>query len=82
MTSKGFTRRDFLGRTTAGLAGVAVSPAILGFDRQSAGETTGNQFQRSISDFNTEVERLPAEELYDYHKRLSAGPVHEWRRDL
>ncbi|WP_372934718.1 hypothetical protein [Mariniphaga sediminis] len=82
MTSKGFTRRDFLGRTTAGLAGAAVSPAILGFDRQSAGETTGNQFQRSVSDFNTEVERLPAEELYDYHKRLSAGPVHVWRRDL
>jgi hypothetical protein len=31
--------------------------------------------------FHSAVERLPREALYDYHKRLSNGPVHVMRRD-
>ena len=40
------------------------------------------QAQTTTEVFAREVERvLPQEELYDYHKRLSQGPVHVARRD-
>ena len=40
------------------------------------------QAQATTEVFAREVERvLPQEELYDYHKRLSQGPVHVARRD-
>jgi len=40
------------------------------------------QAQTTTEVFALEVERvLPQEELYDYHKRLSQGPVHVPRRD-
>ena len=40
------------------------------------------QGEASAEVFAREVERvLPQEELYDYHKRLSQGPVHVARRD-
>ena len=40
------------------------------------------QAEVTTQDFIREVERvLPQEELYDYHKRLSDGPVHVARRD-
>ena len=40
------------------------------------------QAQATTEVFAREVERvLPQEELYDYHKRLSQGPVHVPRRD-
>lgn len=40
------------------------------------------QDKNPSQNFAAEVARLSSEELYDYHKRLSAGPVHVWRRDL
>jgi hypothetical protein len=83
MSKKTLTRRDFIGKTTVGVAGAVVSTGIssLGtasFKRNGYGTNDG---EYSASAFAREVERLPREEPYDYHKRLSTSPVHIVRRD-
>ena len=80
MSAKNYSRRDFIGKTTAGLAGASVSPGILSLHRQNNRNIAEGKCKGSTSGFNAEVERLPVEELYDYHKRLSNSPVHIWRR--
>lgn len=82
MTFKKFSRRDFIGQTTAGFAGCAVSPGIFDLNHEDNHNAVRNKPESRLSAFNLEVERLPPEELYDYHKRLSTAPVHTWRRDL
>ena len=82
MTFKKFTRRDFIGKTTASLASVAIYPKVLDFNKLSTEIKLSENFHNSTSNFSTEVERLPTEDLYDYHRRLSTEPVHIWRRDL
>ncbi len=85
MTKKSFTRRDFIGKTTAGIAAAAVSTGILSVGVSSCKKVsygTKNNKKYSKGTFAREVEQyLPAEELYEYHKRLSADPVHIPRRD-
>ncbi|NLN31240.1 MAG: hypothetical protein GX158_08445 [Bacteroidales bacterium] len=84
MSSKNFTRRSFIGKTSAGIAGAAITgslaPGLVSCTRTGSGHGTGND-RLSGSAFATEVERLPVEEIYDYHKRLSSEPVHIFRRD-
>ena len=80
---KNYSRRDFIGKTSAGLAGAA---AISGFassvdEPGKLSTTTDDRFSYEISPFVSEVERLPVEEIYDYHKYLSTAPVHVWRRN-
>ncbi len=71
------TRRDFIGKTTAGIATAAVSTGI-----SSIGLNSCIRDDKKEGDFTHLVEQtLPPEELYDYHKRLSADPVHILRRD-
>lgn len=82
MTFKNFSRRDFIGKTTAGLAGATVSPGILSFNKKNNRNIAEDKYKNSISVFAAEVERLPVEERYDYHKRLSTAPVHIWRRNM
>lgn len=82
MTLKSFTRRDFIGKTTASLAITTILPGILSCDKPSPSKIDNGKYNNSISDFNAEVERLPVEDLYDYRKRLSNSPVHIWRRDM
>lgn len=86
MTLKSFTRRDFIGKTTASLAITTVLPGILSCDKLSPSKIDNGKYNNSISDFNAEVERLPVEDLYDYRKRLSNSLVniwiHIWRRDM
>ena len=76
MSAKNYSRRDFIGRSTAGLAGAAaasgLSPVMINSD---------SVYKYPSSPFTSEVERLPVEKSYDYHKYLSTAPVHKWRRD-
>jgi len=82
MSLKNYSRRAFIEKTGAGLAGATVisglSAGITGCSRQNR---IGTGKRTSAQIFSEEVEKLPQEELYDYHKRLSNGPVHIHRRD-
>lgn len=82
---KSLTRRDFIGKTTAGLATAAVSAGIssIGLSSCKRGDINDeNSRKYSEGDFPYLVEQtLPPEELYDYHKRLSTDSVHIPRRD-
>ncbi|MDD4868960.1 MAG: hypothetical protein PHR77_00265 [Kiritimatiellae bacterium] len=87
MSERKLTRRDFIGRTAAGLAGMSVltgassinaasfTSAVLGI--HGRGKTTTEAFARELA------RALPEEQPYDYHKRLTESPVHvAARRDL
>ncbi|NLO02269.1 MAG: hypothetical protein GX126_08135 [Bacteroidales bacterium] len=82
MSTKNYSRRDFIGKTSAGLAGAAtaagMAPAFLNTE-SVAGNYAGFNFP--ASPFAAEVEKLPVEKIYDYHKHLTESPVHIWRRD-
>lgn len=82
--AKNLSRRAFIGKTTAGIAGVTIatgvsSIAISSCKRDSYGAKNNEKY--STGAFAREVERLPVEDLYDYHKHLSTAPVHIPRRD-
>lgn len=78
----GFSRRDFVFKSAAGFAGMAVSKFVSG-----AGETSRARTENEFSGkglpgtFNAEVENLPVEKPYAYHDSLSEGTIHSWRRD-
>lgn len=83
MSKNKFTRRDFIGKTTAGFViGAATSSIPIGLS--SCKETYPGANKNGLvskSDFNQMAEKLlPIEESYDYHKRLSTEPVHIPRR--
>ena len=84
MTAKNFSRRDFISKTTAGIAGATISTGIsfdsLGSSKTASYKARGNN-KHSTKSFTLEVERLPEEDLFDYHKHLSTAPVHIARRD-
>ncbi len=84
MSIKNYSRRDFIGKTSAGLAGAAatagVAPALLN-PETIQGNVEGYSFSFQASSFASEVAKLPAEKIYDYHKYLTESPVHFWRRD-
>ncbi len=85
MVKKSLTRRDFIGKTTAGIATATFSTGIssIGLSSCKKGDISDkNNGKYAKGDFSHLVEQtLPAEELYDYHKRLSTDPVHILRRD-
>jgi hypothetical protein len=83
MSKKRFTRRDFIEKTTAGVTGAVVSTGLSSISLSSCkrdiyGAIDGKY---STAAFAGEVKRLPMEEPYDYHRHLSASPVHIARRD-
>ncbi len=82
---KSYSRRDFIGKTSAGLAGVAaaagISPVLPGTDENLSHYTLESE-KYPGSDFISAVEKLPEEKIYDYHKHLSNAPVHIPRRDM
>jgi hypothetical protein len=81
---KKISRRNFIGTTTAGVAGAAVSAGIPSIGISSCKRNTygANEEAFSTQVFAREVERiLPCEESYDYHKFLSTSPVHIAGRD-
>jgi hypothetical protein len=82
MAKRNFTRRDFIGKTTAGVAGAVVTTGItsLHVDSFHRNVYTTDDGKYSDGDFAREVEILPVEEPYDYHRRLSTSPVHIARR--
>ena len=83
MSTKKYSRRDFIGKTTVGLAGAAA--AATGITPVTAGNEidldTSVKHRYPSSSFTSEVEQLPEERLYDHHKYLSSAPVHIKRRD-
>src|SRR5690554_2693926 len=79
MSKKNYSRRQFIGTSTAGLAGIAAVTPTFANASIMVDETKRNSF--SSTPFAAEVEKLPVEKIYDYHKRLSEQPVHIWRRD-
>ncbi len=84
VTKEELTRRDFIGKTTAGIATAAFSTGIasIGLSSCKKGNKSNHIRKYSAGEFAYEIEQtLPEEELYDYHKRLSSDPVHILRRD-
>jgi hypothetical protein len=83
MTKRNFTRRDFIEKTTTGVAGAFVATGIpsLGISSCKRDGHVIKEVKYSTGAFALEVEKLPPEEPYDYHKRLSASPVHIVRRE-
>src|SRR5690554_6588628 len=82
--AKNYSRRDFIGRTTAGLAGAAAVAGMSPVISPNVDAVPGMFNINSVtydSPFAAEVQRLPEEKIYDYHKRLSTAPVHISRRD-
>ena len=75
MQKRNLTRRDFIGKTTAGVATAAFSTGIstVGLSSCKADNSRDrNSRKYSEGDFAHLVDQsLPTEELYDYHKRLS-----------
>ena len=80
MDSNNYTRRSFIGKTVTGLVGVIVSPFSLECAEREK-FSSEDKTKYSSTAFTAEVEKLPAEELYDYHKYLSTAPVHVLQRD-
>jgi hypothetical protein len=90
MSKKKITRRNFIDKTTTGLIGAAVasgtslsgsSGKALSISSAKPGSHSQNTF--TGNDFTKEVLNiLPTENPYDYHKKLSEGPVHEPRRNF
>jgi hypothetical protein len=83
MSKKNLSRRDFIGKTSAGVTGAVVSTglssiALSSCKRDVYGADNGKY---STGAFAREVERLPLEEPYDYHRHLSTASVHIPRRD-
>jgi len=79
MTKKHFTRRKFIGRTTAGIAATAVSTGIssIGLSACNEEEPVADHTNKySKGNFAQMVEKLPEQDLYDYHRQLSTDPVH------
>ena len=85
MTKKKLSRRDFIGKTTSGIAATAVSAGIVTVGAGSCKKNSygaENNITYAKGTFAREVEQnLPAEGLYDYHKKLSTDPVHLLWRD-
>jgi hypothetical protein len=83
MSRRNFTRRDFIGKTTAGVTGAVVTTGISSIALSSCKRDVygANDGEYSTGAFAREVERLPLEEPYDYHKHLSTASVHMVRRD-
>jgi hypothetical protein len=82
MQNKKFTRRDFISRSTAAAAGTVVARAFSKPDKTSEKKICENLIPHYPDDeFIQEVEKLPGEEPYAYHKYLSTAPVHIHRRD-
>lgn len=83
MAKKNFTRRDFIGKTTAGVAGAVVSKGITSLGIKTSGRAVyeENEGKYSSGAFAREVELLAPEDPYEYHRHLSTSPVHILRRD-
>jgi len=85
MVKKSLTRRDFIGKTTAGITGAAVSTGISSIGMTSCKSNSHNAKNKekySKGDLAHLVNKLlPEEELYDYHKQLSTDPVHIPRKN-
>jgi len=83
MSKKNLTRRDFIGKSATGVAGAVVSTGISSIAVSSCRRDVYGAEGREYSTlaFAREVERLPLEEPYAYHRHLSASPVHIPRRN-
>jgi hypothetical protein len=85
MTShKKFSRRDFVAKSAAGFASAAVSKYIPGTNVVSRAVEASFVPDRkdAVPDaFIREVEQLPEEMPYAYHKKLTGDPIHIWRRN-
>ncbi len=83
MSKKSLTRRDFIGKSAAGVTGAVVSTGISSIAvsscRRDVYGTEGGKY--SSGEFAREVEQLPMEEPYAYHRHLSTSNVHILRRD-
>lgn len=82
MTQKNkYSRRDFVVKSTKGLAGIAVSARISGPDTAGANERRGYAAVAPPGSFNAAVENMPGEKPYAYHKKLSEYTIHSWQRN-
>jgi hypothetical protein len=77
-----FSRRDFVVRSATGFAGLAVSKYISGSNAVPGKETDRYSIASPPGSFNAEVEKLPEERPYGYHKKLSSDPLHTWKRNI
>lgn len=82
MPTKKYTRRDFIGKSTAAAAGTLASAGIsTPFKAVEETNCENQNTGHSVDGFVKEVENLPVEEPYAYHGYLSTAPIHIPRRD-
>lgn len=81
-SKKKFSRRDFVVKSATGFAGLAMPEYISGSNNIIGKEKGKPAITSPSGTFNAEVENLPEEKPYDYHKRLSEDPVHIWKRNV
>ncbi len=84
MSRKKFSRRNFIGTAATGLASVTIPSGIpagvVSSCKRDRYAGSGGKYSSLV--LSGEIERvLPAENSYDYHKRLASSPVHIDRRD-
>lgn len=75
------SRRDFVSKSATGFAGLAISKYAGSGNSIPAMEKGVNNRKRLPGTFEAEVEKLPEEKSYAYHKKLTSESVHTWRRD-
>ena len=76
-----FSRRDFVAKSATGFAGLATSSFITGSGTVYSVEKEQCSSKQVPGSFQAEVEKLPEEKRYAYHKKLSENPVHRWNRN-
>jgi hypothetical protein len=80
MASKNkFSQRDFVVKSASGFVGIAVSNYISGSHVVNVNATAKHSISSPPGSFKSEVENLPEERPYAYHKKLSFDPIHTWK---
>lgn len=76
-----FSRRDFVVKSATGFAGIAAAKYVSGANAVQAKATGYTPAVAPPGSFTAEVEHLPEEKPYAYHKKLSGDSIHTWKRN-
>lgn len=70
-----------MAKSATGFAGLAISQYVHGEKNNTVWEQNPSAGARLPGSIEAEVERLPEQHSYDYHKKLATESVHSWKRD-
>lgn len=70
-----------MAKSATGFAGLAISQYVHGEKNNIVWEQNPSPGAKLPGSFEAEVEKLPEQHSYDYHKKLATESVHSWKRD-